>query len=195
MSDGPHRSLNQPSHWKKLAKSAEQAASTLQEISDRREEAILREMDTSGVRGVLGCFAEFVGTPQRDMFTTLEDVFSKSRDLAGGSEPARLVVDHVERLAGQSAPLDECIVKGVEAAIRQLDANFGRSAEEHCVREVERRPRDLPSDLPQKFRDRLCQSRELTDFRRIAESVASGERPNRSPRQLKTGIEEGPPLP
>lgn len=194
MSDGPHRSLNHPPPWRKLAQAAEQLTSTVEEVGQRREEALQSELKKATVKEAIREIRKAADARHGDLFTTDGDIISDVRCRHGDTELVALWADHLERFTDGGRTLAESMEPALVAALKHLDANHGRSAEEHCVREVHRRPRELAPNLPVIFRERLKESRQYTAFGELAAAAVRGEAV-RTKRRVQDHTEDGPPLP
>lgn len=175
MSDGPHRSLSLPKHWRKVAQRAERAACSPAEINETLEDALTEDF-------------QLLPDPLQRAWLIQPEVFS-----SGGSPTTALgtvLVEQIQRFRNGGAPSLTDYRRALVAALTIVTGRHVEAMEELWLRhQNDSRAR---SGL-----ERIRRAVGLTDCDVLAERLSShpSGAPASYPVRKRTGVEEGPELP
>lgn len=185
MSDGPHRSLPLPPHWKHLAERAATPAYSPTDVEEALPIALkkdfLREAPLSEVTRILR------GDKQGSLFQQAQtDQLETLRDAHPGSVPAGTLIDCALGALSDGLRGDEA----AQTAITQALQAHARSRSRQIVEHYHPAGRNNP-DPSQRLRD----ARGHLSYTQIASELMSDGPSMRDLRLTKrSGVDEGPPL-
>ena len=191
MSDGPHRTLPLNRYWKKVLELVENPACSMEEIHEKLNYALKKELSKTVLKSVCGILDGMNrGLPfPEDQTSEIVQWFEFLRGKRRGEVSYDILLDNATMVAvdrrGTEEMFDEAM-KNTQEEI--LDAHV-RSMEEHCFRKPDGKD-------PFFIRDRLYEMRAAADISSLASETVSevrsgikGEKPRN-----KTGLDEGPKL-
>ena len=136
MSDGPHRSLNMPSGWKKLAERADNEAYAPEEVCDALPEALKQDWRaevpdsvTNQVRDILDSQNSLFGDERAERLEAL-------RGEVAGYNLASTFLDYAIQETGRGHSGPEALEESVSAALSDRAARGARQVEEHYYRKT-----------------------------------------------------------
>lgn len=135
MSDGPYRTLDMSKVWKSLAKLAENAAHTVEEVAEAYRPALLEEWNSvrpefaQGVRAALGA------DDQGRLFSEIALAETKRLREAASNPVEALLADHAHDQAREGALGSTAYEKAVEYCLEDRAIRRARQIEEHYNRE------------------------------------------------------------
>ena len=186
MSDGPHRSLPLPRHWKRFAERMANSAYSVEERNEALEDALLQ--DFKGSPRAQLCEV-LIGTGQGQLFSERETMLSElariDQQFVGNNAAQALVSSAIQALHEGHSGIDALKYAECASADEVLRA-ASRSIEEHYHRKAS-------VDDANTIRERL-------DAIRIGRqglglpSVNVVSRANGPRIRRRTGLDEGPPL-
>jgi len=151
MSDGPHRSLPMPKHWKLVAKRAANPVYTPEEIKTVYEMALQAELRR--IMGLIGTLRRIADDPQGSLFPDLgEAVMMQDAHVLGPL--AGLIADCLVRNAahdfGDTSRVDAAVREGLAGyslrAERQIDEHYQRNGSPKMAEAVRDRVRQAGSE-------------------------------------------------
>ncbi|KTE01914.1 hypothetical protein [Sphingopyxis sp. H115] len=187
MSDGPYRSLNLPSHWKKVAKYAENDAFSEQQICEAVVPALARDWRQGELAQIAAAIADIADQTQPGLFEQLDRLEALAQATAGNGFRQILVhcaMQHVD--AGASG---DAVVEGAAAdALAIWASRHTRPIEEHYQREWD-------ATRAGNVRARIEGGFAATRYDGLARQLLGKDAPagQRAPRK-QDGLGEGPPL-
>lgn len=137
MSDGPHRSLPLRPGWRRVAETADNKASTPDEIAERVPAALNEDWNQEVPRRLVTGTRKILTDTQGTLFATdkMEQLQALRPDCAGAPLGA-VLLDHAVEVAAAGMNGPEAMVKAVEGALIDRAANSCRQVEEHYYRET-----------------------------------------------------------
>lgn len=185
MSDGPHRSLPLPRHWKRFARCASSPAFSSSEVVEALSIALkrdfLEEVPVSKVYQILS------GDGQRYLFPEAQaDQLEALRDAHPGSVLAETLIDCALDALAKGLQGHHAAHSATAQALEAQARNRDRQIIEHHHRSGGGSPD--PSD-------RLRSARSQLSYSQVATELVSSRATARDLRPTKhSGIDEGPPL-
>lgn len=189
MSDGPHRSLPMPRHWKDLAKRAAKAAFSSDEVCEALPVALKRDFlgqrqALDEIKGILGC------GPQSSLFANDRlDHLEEARSQNPGSTALGIMLDCAIEAVQSGLTGDSAFQSAMTSALSSYTRGEFRAIEEHYQRKDSTRSARF-------VRQRLEAALGKCDLGTVASDIAAAHSPKVSEFQLQkyTGVDEGPPL-
>ena len=174
MSDGPHRSLPLPPHWRTVMRYAETSARSLMDVFDAAETAMAKDCCQ---------LPEILLHPRLVQPDLL---------MNGGPEPGtfeNIVIDHIRRLENGSPPSLATHERALASGFSDFFRRQLLSIEEHCHRHWnDRRARNALERIRELGRAFDCRSLANRGVRGDFGTAPSVRLPKRK------GLEDGPPL-
>lgn len=172
MSDGPHKSLNMKSGWKKVAERADLAAFEPKQVSDKLMSALQDDWAEESCYELVRGIKEIMGdTRQASLLDDNKagELESARRELAAGHGLKQLVLDSVIQAVETGGDRSDALQQGIQNAVTELAARGARQVEEHYIRKSN-------EERAINVRSRLNQAIELApiaDFSRRAAGLRS----------------------
>ncbi len=172
MSDGPHKSLNMKSGWKKVAERADLAAFEPKQVSDKLMSALQDDWAEESCDELVRGIKEIMGdTRQASLLDDNKagELESARRELSAGHGLKQLVLDSVIQAVETGRDRSDALQQGIQNAVTELAARGARQVEEHYIRKSN-------EERAINVRSRLNQAIELApiaDFSRRAAGLRS----------------------
>ena len=137
MSDGPHKSLPQKPHWKKVAEYAERSAFDVEEVGQQLRKALLREFSGVPIESIRQIATPH---PQQEIFTEYSERAAEAieglRSECRGEKAVNEVLDQMKLalLHGQNG--DEACRQAFECAAKSTVQSHLRETKEHYYRKT-----------------------------------------------------------
>jgi hypothetical protein len=135
MSDGPHRSLNMHSSWKRLAKFADNKAHSIDEVASAYLPALAQTCDTEVPPSLLRDLVRIFGEKQHALFQghKSEEIAGLRRGVAGFAL-ANAILDAAERCEASGSLGLDALVGVLADGFQNRAARANRQVEEHYYR-------------------------------------------------------------
>lgn len=137
MSDGPHKSLNMKSGWKKVAERADLAAFEPEQVAEKLMSALQDDWVGEGCDELARGMKEIIGdTRQASLLDDNKagELESARRELSAGHGLKRLILDSVIQALATSSDGAVALQQGIQNAMTELAARRARQVEEHYHR-------------------------------------------------------------
>lgn len=137
MSDGPHRSLNMPRAWKKLAGRADKTAYAPDSVCDALLPALERDWRQEVPDSLYRSVRRLLGDRQTVLFASqrVEQLEALRRN-AAGYPLGDVFLDHAIRAAARGLSGDRALSESVEHTLRDRAVRGARQVEEHYCRKT-----------------------------------------------------------
>ena len=141
MSDGPHRSLNMPRGWKRLAERADNKAYAPEEVRDALPEALEHDWRAEVPDNVCRRVRDILSDSQSSLFgdQRAKRLEALRRETAGYAL-GNTFLDYAIRAAARGRCGDEALREAAGKALTDRAARGARQVEEHYYREVHAPP-------------------------------------------------------
>ena len=184
MSDGPHKSLNLPPGWKKLAKRADNMAYAPGEVCDALPEALRQDWSAEVPDRVMRKVRDILDS-QDSLFGDQRERLEALRGETAGYNLANSLLDYAIHEIDQERSGPEVLIKAVSASLSDRGARGARQVEEHYCRKS---THSRASQVRERIESGLTQS----DLAAIAEGLV-GSVHGRGLQGLskQTGLDDG----
>jgi hypothetical protein len=185
MSDGPHRSLSMGRRWKKLAEYLDNDNFSADEVSERRDAAIIGEFQREVTDALAFRLRQILCDPDQGLlFRPSSDDIESLRSIASGPV-AGLLIDCVIDAVESGYSNESALVNGYESAAIEIYDRNGRGMSEHYQRESS-------SKRASHLQSRIDSARDLQGLKSVARQLADRSRstPVRTPSK-RSGLDEG----
>ena len=184
MTDGPHRTLKMKSHWKDVAKKAELAAFSLEEIREAINTAVSKdwrkscpELMTEIRRLCLHLQRPLLGNPLEDL-----------RFRAEGTPLWICLLECLQIEMARGSAGEEALINAVSASLSEWITRHFRQIEEHYLLETDRNSTD-------QVLNRLWKSEELLQIDALSKKLVSSSHSEKPVGCAKVqGLDDGPVL-
>lgn len=189
MVDGPHKTLNMRSHWKAVARLADNKAYGNDEVVEVVSEAYWRDLDR--VSAFVEKVEAVLSDPQGSILPNhKEQQLQALRPLTGGNPLAARLLDSVQRRLSQRVEPLAALQGGLEDSLAIHGSAVGRQIEEHYRRES-------TSSRSHNVRARIeaaVGGISLSDLARRLTSSGQREAATSGQGRKRDGLDEGPGL-
>lgn len=137
MSDGPHKSLNMKSGWKKLAERADQTAFEPEQVAEKVLPALEEDWHEDGCGDLIRNIRTLLGDTRQTSFLAnnkAAELEAARRELSAGHGLRRLIVDHVIQALAKGHEGADALHQGIKNALCERAARGGLQVEEHYIR-------------------------------------------------------------
>ena len=186
MSDGPHRSLNMPKGWKKLADRADNKAFAADEVSDALPLALVPDWNAEVPAGLVNKVGMILGDSQDSLLSAAREERLKAlRSETAGYNLASVFLEYAIQADARGLAGPDAMNEAASNALTDRAARGARQVEEHYFRESTQRRADF-------VRTRIERGISQSDMAAIAESVLGNSNDNKTGRiGKKTGLDDG----
>ena len=187
MSDGPHKSLPLPPHWKKFAERIYKPAFSILEMTDAATDALLRDFSTEVPHGVLEELREVLYHEQPTLFGEQGQQLETLQKQADGYPLRRVFLENVAN-ADKTHSSDDMLIEAIRRSVLDLMARRARQIEEHYYRQ----PKKLEDvNVRERIESTCKELDEATIAHRLLgdNQIASFERTTK-----QHGVDDGVPL-
>jgi len=185
MSDGPHRSLNMPRGWRKLAERADNKAFAPEEVRDALPEALGQDWRAEVPDSACRRVREILGDNQSSLFgdQRAERLEALRRQMAGYNL-GNAFLDYAIEAAARGQRGDEAVTEAAGKALADRAARGARHVEEHYHRESTHR---RAADVRKRIEAGVTQS----DFGVLAGRLVGTDETGQPQPAKRTGLDEG----
>lgn len=186
MSDGPHRSLPMPKHWKGVAERAENVSFSHSEVGEALEVSLLKDFQGAPILDlgmILGAGEQTVLFEGTECIDQLEQFRQSCRGVMVGSNLIDCAIDAV----GQGLSGSDALHKAVSCALKIAVESACNRIDEHQCGEG---PQNA-SIVRKRLREASLSCRYDELATRILDGAKSEERLKL---EKRTGLDDGPPL-
>ena len=185
MSDGPHRSLNMPRGWKKLAKRADKKAYAPDEVRDALPEALEQDWSAEVPDSICRGIRDILGDNQSSLFDDQRvERLENLRNETAGYLLGNVVLDCVIEAAARGRGGDKALREAAVKALSDRAARGARQVEEHYCRES---THHRATHVRERIETGITQS----DLDGIAGRLVGTDKYERPRPAKKTGIDDG----
>ena len=185
MSDGPHRSLNMPRGWKRLAERADNKAYAPEEVCDALPEALEHDWYAEVPDSVCRRVRDIFGDSQSSLFGDQRaERLEALRGETAGYALGNALLDYAIEAAARERCGDEALREAAGKALTDRAARGARQVEEHYCRE---------STLHRAahVRERIETGVTQSDIGSIAGRLVGIDKSERSRPTRQTGLDDG----
>lgn len=185
MSDGPHRSLNMPSGWKKLAERADNKAFAPEEVRDTLLEALAQDWRAEVPDSACRSVRDILGDNQSWLFGDQRaERLEALRDQMAGYNLGSAFLDYAIEAAARGRRGDEAVTEAAGKALADRAPRGARQVEEHFHRESTHR-------RAAHVRERIEACVMRSDFGGLAGRLVGGDKGEQPRAARRTGLDEG----
>lgn len=187
MSDGPHKSLNMRSHWRRFAERADKAAYSLHEVSEALSAALQQEFREAPLRQL----KKALGVDDQGALFSMQSPqeLDALRDECPGSAAGNALIDCAKEAVGSGLGGETACERALANALDECLRSAFRGIEEHYYRKA-------PGYRAQFVRSRLDEERSRCDANSLAKDMLNAPPKGSHGRTLSKyeGLDEGPEL-
>lgn len=194
MSDGIWRSLDQPRHWKDVAKACELPSYSEEERSFYHERALCKDAQREGLTKAAKKISDILDRPnQGELFPDDHSFHAQLQEYRKQFAGKALACFFIDSLMAESIRGEVGLSTVVSSAAYALDARIGEmelSSDEHyCLKALD----DESREEAKLHRTRRVKSRRSIDVDGLAQKILAGETDSQRFKR-KTSVEDGPKL-
>ena len=184
MSDGPHRSLNMPRGWKKLAERADNKAFASEEVRDALPEALEQDWRAEVPDRLCDKARDIFDNKQSSLFGDQANRLEALRRETAGYNLGNAFLDYAIQAAAQGRSGDEALKHAAGKALSDRAVRGARQVEEHYRRKS---TQGRAAHVRQRIETGVTQS----DIASVAGRVAGIDKSERPGRAQQTGLDDG----
>jgi hypothetical protein len=188
MSDGPWKTLNMSRSWRLVARSAEMAASSSDEVAQNIRQALVDDLRDIPPKMLAALRKAFEGEQQSCLPLNDHDKFVRLRSLVDGSPLEALLASHAAMVADEGLQGADALREVVIRTVMERAAYGARQVEEHHHRVSD-------DGCASSIRDLIETSARLIDLVALSNQIlGKNAAPTRRSGPTFTGLDDGPRL-